>query len=140
MEHKRSNSPDTTEDLIDRVQQVLWHVGEALRDGIKSNRIVDSTPVRNIYRWLRNIEIALCEVSPDPTAVKELSDTAVDCYSAIMRHTNGKCLLSSLEWNMSQLDSDARSIRASLPSGHDQDLKAMVDKLPAWLREHVFFK
>ena len=140
MEYKRSNSPDTTEGLIDLVQQVLWHVGEALRDGITSNRIVDSTPVRNISRWLRNIQIALCEGSPDPTAGKALSDTAVDCYSAVICHTNGKCLLSSLEWNMSQLDSDAKAIRASLPSGHDQDLKAMVDKLPAWLREHVFFK
>lgn len=131
MEYKRSNSPDTTEDLIDRVQRILWHVGEALRDGIKTNRIVDSTPVRNIYRWLRNIEIVLSEVSPDPAAVKALRDAAVDCYSAVICHTNGKCQLSSLERNMSQLDSDAKAIRASLPSGHDQDLKAMIDKLPA---------
>lgn len=136
-----SSTPKETERLIYSAQCRLDSIGNVLRTALKAGLIADCASVRNIYTCLRNIEYTLVEVSPDPTAVRVLTDVSLyRCMTALTRGPIGKCLLTELEKIVVLADDEAKSVRQSLPECFSKDLADMINVLPAWLRTEVFFK
>ena len=140
MSQYKNVTPHECRRLTTEIYEILDSVAALMRDGIEKNRICDCTEVRNIYTYLRNVELNVDVCVANAQALRKLNDlTHVMMASIYFGGTEVQTLL-MIERSLRTLNDSADIIRQNLPTVHKAVLSQMVCVLPSWLRSDICFR